>query len=39
MLYLLNQLESFWGPFRLFEYISVRAIMAGFTALALGMLL
>ncbi|MEY4799509.1 MAG: hypothetical protein RI978_1810, partial [Verrucomicrobiota bacterium] len=39
MLYLLNQLESFWGPFRLFEYISVRAILAGFTALALGMLL
>lgn len=39
MLHLLNQLESFWGPFRLFEYISVRAILAGFTALGLGMFL
>ena len=39
MLYLLKNLESFWGPFRLFEYISVRAILAGFTALALGLLL
>jgi len=39
MLYLLKNLEAFWGPFRLFEYISVRAILAGFTSLALGMLL
>ncbi len=39
MLYRLSELEKFWGPFRLFEYISVRAIMAGLTALALGMLL
>jgi phospho-N-acetylmuramoyl-pentapeptide-transferase len=39
MLYLLKNLEAFWGPFRLFEYITVRAILAGFTSLALGMLL
>ncbi len=38
MLYRLSELEKFWGPFRLFEYISVRAIMAGLTALALGMI-
>jgi phospho-N-acetylmuramoyl-pentapeptide-transferase len=38
MLYYLHNLESVWGPFRLFEYISVRAILAGFTALLLGML-
>jgi hypothetical protein len=39
MLYYLHQLESFWGPFRLFEYLTVRAILAGFTALVIGMLL
>ena len=39
MLYYLHNLESVWGPFRLFEYISVRAILAGLTALLLGMLL
>ena len=39
MLYYLHQFESFWGPFRLFEYLSVRAILAGFTALLIGMLL
>jgi phospho-N-acetylmuramoyl-pentapeptide-transferase len=39
MLYYLHLLESSWGPFRLFEYISVRAILAGVTALFLGMLL
>lgn len=38
MLYYLHTLENVWGPFRLFEYISVRAILAGFTALLLGML-
>jgi len=37
MLYRLSELVHTWGPFRLFEYISVRAIMAGLTSLALGM--
>ena len=37
MLYRLSELVHTWGPFRLFEYISVRAIMAGVTALLLGM--
>jgi len=39
MLYLLKNLESLWGPLRLFEYITVRALLAGFTSLLLGMLL
>jgi phospho-N-acetylmuramoyl-pentapeptide-transferase len=38
MLYRLSELVDTWGPFRLFEYISVRAILAGMTALLLGML-
>jgi len=38
MLYRLSELVHTWGPFRLFEYISVRAILAGLTALLLGML-
>mgnify|MGYP000125417674 CR=1 FL=1 len=38
MLYRLSELVHTWGPFRLFEYISVRAILAGVTALLLGML-
>jgi phospho-N-acetylmuramoyl-pentapeptide-transferase len=38
MLYRLSELAHTWGPFRLFEYISVRAILAGMTALLLGML-
>ena len=38
MLYRLSELVDTWGPFRLFEYISVRAILAGLTALLLGML-
>ena len=38
MLYRLSELVHIWGPFRLFEYISVRAILAGVTALLLGML-
>lgn len=38
MLYRLSELAHTWGPFRLFEYISVRAILAGVTALLLGML-
>lgn len=38
MFYYLHHLESIWGPFRLFEYLSVRAILAGFTALLLGMI-
>lgn len=36
MLSFLEQLESVWGPFRLFGFISVRAMLAGFTALLLG---
>lgn len=28
--------EDFWGPFRLFQYISVRALGAGITALVIG---
>ena len=38
MLYRLSELVHTWGPFRLFEYISVRAILAGVTALLCGML-
>lgn len=38
MLYRLSELVNTWGPFRLFEYISVRAILAGVTALLLGLL-
>ncbi|MEI6598339.1 MAG: phospho-N-acetylmuramoyl-pentapeptide-transferase [bacterium] len=38
MLYYLHHLESIWGPFRLFEYLSVRALLAGFTALLIGMI-
>lgn len=36
MLYFLKELQTTWGPFRLFEYQSVRAMMAGFTALVIG---
>lgn len=36
MLYFLKDLEEIWGPFRLFEYQSVRAVLAGFVALLLG---
>lgn len=38
MLYYLSELEKYWGPFRLFEYISVRAILAGVTALFFGLI-
>ncbi len=38
MLYRLSELVHAWGPFRLFDYITVRAILAGVTALLLGML-
>jgi phospho-N-acetylmuramoyl-pentapeptide-transferase len=38
MLYFLKNLESFWGPFRLFEYQTFRAMMAGTTALVGGFL-
>jgi len=31
--------EEFWGPLRLFQYISVRALGAGITALILGFLI
>ena len=39
MLHRLSQLESIWGPFRLFDYLSVRMILAFVTALVLGLLL
>ncbi len=39
MLHRLSELESLWGPFRLFDYQSVRAILAFCTALGLGLLL
>jgi phospho-N-acetylmuramoyl-pentapeptide-transferase len=39
MLHHLSQLESLWGPFRLFDYLSVRILLAGVTALALGLAL
>ncbi|MDR2429393.1 MAG: phospho-N-acetylmuramoyl-pentapeptide-transferase [Puniceicoccales bacterium] len=39
MLYFLEDYSSLWGPFRLFEYQSFRAVMAGATALFLGFLL
>jgi phospho-N-acetylmuramoyl-pentapeptide-transferase len=39
MLHHLSQLESVWGPFRLFDYLSVRMILAGVTALVLGLAL
>ncbi|MDR2512754.1 MAG: phospho-N-acetylmuramoyl-pentapeptide-transferase [Puniceicoccales bacterium] len=39
MLYYLKNLETFWGPFRLCEYQTVRAVMAGLTALFLGFLI
>lgn len=38
MLHRLSELADFWGPFRLFEYLSVRAILAGMTALLFGWL-
>ena len=38
MLYRLSEFAQYWGPFRLFEYISVRALLAGITALVLGWL-
>ena len=39
MLYQLSELESVWGPFRLFDYLSVRMILAFVTALMLGLML
>ncbi len=39
MLYFLKDLEPLWGPFRLFEYQSVRAVLAGFIALVVGAVL
>ena len=39
MLHQLRELEPFWGPFRLFDYLSVRMIMAFVTALVLGLML
>jgi phospho-N-acetylmuramoyl-pentapeptide-transferase len=39
MLHRLSELESLWGPFRLFDYQTVRAILAFCTSLALGLAL
>ena len=36
MLYYLHNLTEFWGPFRIFEYISVRAVIAALIALLFG---
>lgn len=36
MLYYLKFLEDFWGPFRLFEYATVRGILAAAIACAVG---
>ena len=38
MLSYLQDYESIYGPFRLFQFISIRAIFAGVTALAIGFL-
>ena len=39
MLIYLSELDSWWGPLRLFKYISFRATMAGATSLMIGFLL
>lgn len=39
MLHRLSELENLWGPFRLFDYLSVRMILAFITALVLGLFL
>ncbi len=39
MLYFLHELSDFFGPFRLFEYQSVRAVLAGLIALVVGALI
>ena len=39
MLIYLSDLDSWWGPLRLFKYISFRAIMAGATSLTIGFLI
>ena len=39
MLHQLSELEPVWGPFRLFDYLSVRMILAFVTALVLGLCL
>ena len=39
MLTYLSELESWWGPLRLFKYLSFRATMAGATSLIIGFLL
>ncbi|MDR2863436.1 MAG: phospho-N-acetylmuramoyl-pentapeptide-transferase [Puniceicoccales bacterium] len=39
MLYYLKNLTSVWGPFRLFEYQTVRAVLAGATALVIGFII
>ena len=39
MLYLLSSLQEYFGPFRLFEYVTFRAGGAAFTAMMIGFLL
>ena len=39
MLIYLQQFESYFGPFRLFQFISVRSILAGITALLIGFII
>jgi phospho-N-acetylmuramoyl-pentapeptide-transferase len=39
MLYYLNSLQDLWGPLRLFEYQTFRAMLAGATALVAGFIL
>jgi len=39
MLYYLEQLENFYGPFRLFRYLSFRCVMASATAMMIGWLI
>ena len=37
MLFFLENLESYWGPFRLFGFITVRAVMAGLFSFVVGL--
>ncbi|MDR2844698.1 MAG: phospho-N-acetylmuramoyl-pentapeptide-transferase [Puniceicoccales bacterium] len=39
MLYYLNSFRDIWGPLRLFEYQTFRAMMAGITALVIGFII
>ncbi|MFZ9201800.1 MAG: phospho-N-acetylmuramoyl-pentapeptide-transferase [Opitutales bacterium] len=39
MLHRLSELENLWGPFRLFDYLSVRMILAFVSAMLIGLIL